>query len=217
MVRSDLVRSVARVSALALVLVLLPMGGPVAHEGNGRWVVARQAEQAQAALAEARMLQRLTNAQERAERSRRPDDGHPQRPSVAAGTATRAPAESESADPPPSGGAPAVGPVPDSCAEYGGNRATGCALLLDTGFDMDQMPCLENLWTRESNWDETAENPSSGAYGIPQALPGSKMSSHGDDWRHNPVTQIRWGLSYIDDRYGTPCGAWGFWQANHWY
>jgi hypothetical protein len=108
-------------------------------------------------------------------------------------------------------------PVPSSCNDYSGNRALGCALLLEYGFPLDQMSCLDNLWTRESGWNHLAENPSSGAYGIPQSLPGDKMAAYGDDWRTNPVTQIRWGLSYIDNRYGTPCSAWGFFQRNNWY
>lgn len=110
-----------------------------------------------------------------------------------------------------------AGPVPDSCSEYSGNRATGCTLLLEAGFGLDQMSCLDSLWNKESGWNHQAQNPSSGAYGIPQALPGDKMASHGDDWRTNPVTQIRWGLSYISDRYGTPCSAWSHSQANNWY
>lgn len=79
-----------------------------------------------------------------------------------------------------------------------------------------QWGCLESLWQRESGWRATAANPS-GAYGIPQALPGSKMASAGADWRTNPETQIRWGLGYIADRYGTPCGAWSHSQSNGWY
>lgn len=86
--------------------------------------------------------------------------------------------------------------------------------------DIDaQFTCLQTLWMNESGWNHTAENPSSGAYGIPQALPGDKMASHGSDWRTNPNTQINWGLDYIRDRYGTPCQAWQFWQVQnpHWY
>lgn len=126
------------------------------------------------------------------------------------------PAQSSGSD---SGGSPAepVGPVPESCGEYSGNRATGCTLLLEAGFSLDQMSCLDNLWNKESGWNERAENPSSGAYGIPQSLPGNKMATHGDDWRTNPATQIRWGLDYIDNRYGTPCEAWSHSQATGWY
>jgi hypothetical protein len=108
-------------------------------------------------------------------------------------------------------------PVPTSCKEYSGNRAIGCALLLDAGFKLDQMPCLEKLWTKESGWNPKAENKSSGAYGIPQALPGKKMADYGSDWRTNPVPQIKWGLNYIKNRYTNPCGAWGHWQSQGWY
>jgi len=78
-------------------------------------------------------------------------------------------------------------------------------------------PALETLWEHESNWDERADNPWSDAYGIPQALPGSKMASAGPNWQTNATTQILWGLSYIKARYGDPCGAWAFWQRNRWY
>jgi hypothetical protein len=73
------------------------------------------------------------------------------------------------------------------------------------------------MWNRESSWNVSAQNPSSGAYGIPQALPGDKMASVASDWRTNPATQIKWGLGYIKDRYGSPSAAWTFWQANGWY
>jgi hypothetical protein len=96
-------------------------------------------------------------------------------------------------------------------------RTIARALLAEFGFSADQFGCLDSLWTRESNWTVTADNPTSSAYGIPQALPGSKMSSAGADWATNPVTQIRWGLGYIEDRYGSPCSAWGHSQARGWY
>jgi hypothetical protein len=80
-----------------------------------------------------------------------------------------------------------------------------------------QWACLETLWDHESSWRWNATNSSSGAYGIPQSLPGTKMDVAGDDWKENPLTQIKWGLSYIDGRYGSPCEAWSFWQANTWY
>lgn len=76
---------------------------------------------------------------------------------------------------------------------------------------------LVKLWTRESGWSQYAHNGSSGAHGIPQALPGSKMASHGKSWRKNPETQIKWGLSYIKGRYGTPTGAWQAFQRKGWY
>lgn len=77
--------------------------------------------------------------------------------------------------------------------------------------------CLVSMWTRESGWRIHAENASSGAYGIPQALPGSKMASAGPDWKDNATTQVKWGLQYIRARYSTPCGAWSRWQAKGWY
>ncbi len=91
------------------------------------------------------------------------------------------------------------------------------ALLGDFGFSSDQFGCLDSLYMRESGWNVYADNPTSSAYGIPQSLPGSKMASAGADWATNPVTQIRWGLGYIRDRYGSPCGAWGHSQAVGWY
>ncbi|CAM5688638.1 transglycosylase SLT domain-containing protein [Streptomyces aurantiogriseus] len=80
-----------------------------------------------------------------------------------------------------------------------------------------QFQCFSNIVDHESDWRIDAVNPSSGAYGLFQALPASKYSSAGADWRTNPATQIKWGLNYMNDRYGSPCGAWSFWQANHWY
>ncbi|TAL11978.1 MAG: hypothetical protein EPN99_17185, partial [Frankiales bacterium] len=81
----------------------------------------------------------------------------------------------------------------------------------------DQFGCLDRLWQKESGWRVRATNPSSGAYGIPQALPAGKMASAGSDWRTSARTQIRWGLGYIDDRYGSPCGAWAHSRAHNWY
>ncbi|MGW4809856.1 aggregation-promoting factor C-terminal-like domain-containing protein [Kitasatospora sp. NPDC004272] len=83
--------------------------------------------------------------------------------------------------------------------------------------DDAQFQCFSEIVKRESGWDYTATNASSGAYGLVQALPGSKMATAGADWRTNPATQIKWGLSYMNSRYGSPCGAWSFWQAHHWY
>jgi hypothetical protein len=95
-------------------------------------------------------------------------------------------------------------------------RSAARALLAARGWS-GQFGCLDSLWQRESGWNYRAYNASSGAAGIPQALPGSKMASAGADWRTNPVTQIRWGLSYIASTYGTPCGAWAHSQAAGWY
>jgi len=98
----------------------------------------------------------------------------------------------------------------------GDPQAIASALLGSYGWSGDQFSCLVNLWNRESGWNVHAANPS-GAYGIPQALPGSKMSSAGADWHDSAETQIKWGLGYIQDRYGSPCGAWGHSQSYNWY
>ena len=109
-------------------------------------------------------------------------------------------------------------PDPSSIVvDPGSARALGQAMALERGYGADEFACLERLWTKESNWNVTAENKSSGAYGIPQSLPGSKMASVAADWRTNAATQITWGLNYIEGRYGTPCGAWAKSQASGWY
>ena len=89
-------------------------------------------------------------------------------------------------------------------------------MVADRGWDNSQFSCLVSLWNKESGWRTDAAN-SSGAYGIPQALPGSKMASAGPDWQHNATTQITWGLNYIAGVYGTPCSAWAHSQATNWY
>ena len=89
--------------------------------------------------------------------------------------------------------------------------------LASYGWGSDQMPYLVKLWNQESGWRWNAENASSGAYGIPQALPGDKMASVGADWKTNGATQITWGLQYIKQRYGSPQAAWAHEVANNWY
>ncbi|MFD4694870.1 lytic transglycosylase domain-containing protein [Streptomyces sp. NBC_00683] len=83
--------------------------------------------------------------------------------------------------------------------------------------DSAQYECFNKIVDHESDWDVHASNASSGAYGLVQALPGSKMASAGSDWQTNAKTQIKWGVDYMEDRYGSPCGAWDFWQSNGWY
>lgn len=94
--------------------------------------------------------------------------------------------------------------------------AIGRQMAAARGWGADQFNCLAQMWGRESGWNVHAGNPD-GAYGIPQALPGSKMASAGGDWEDNAQTQIAWGLSYIAAKYGTPCGAWSVWQSQGWY
>lgn len=101
--------------------------------------------------------------------------------------------------------------------DLGDPRDIAQSMLADYGWSQSEFSCLDSLWVKESGWDPQAANPTSSAYGIPQALPGSKMASAGADWETNPATQIEWGLGYIADRYGSPCSAWGHSQANGWY
>ncbi len=110
-----------------------------------------------------------------------------------------------------SSAAPAAG-KPDP----GTAKAIGYQAVHARGWGDDQYNCLVALWNRESGWNVYAHN-GSGAYGIPQALPGSKMASAGPNWQSDPATQIAWGLGYITGRYGTPCGAWNHSQSSGWY
>lgn len=115
------------------------------------------------------------------------------------------------------GAAPAVAARSVSRTSHGSPQATAAAMLSAYGWSPAQMPCLVELWNKESHWDAFAENAASGAYGIPQALPASKMASAGPDWRTNAATQVRWGLEYIEETYGSPCGAWSHSVATGWY
>lgn len=96
-------------------------------------------------------------------------------------------------------------------------RIAGAMMAERYGWGSGEFSCLVSLWERESSWDVHASNSSSGAYGIPQALPGVKMSAYGADWRDNAVAQIEWGLAYINQSYGNPCGAWSAFQSRGWY
>ncbi len=106
---------------------------------------------------------------------------------------------------------------PPSSVPSGSAQQIASAMLASFGWGQDQFGCLDALWGHESGWSTTASNPSTGAYGIPQALPGSKMASAGSDWQTSAATQIRWGLSYIRGLYGSPCAAWSHEQATGWY
>jgi hypothetical protein len=115
---------------------------------------------------------------------------------------------------PSSGQQPAASSAP---VASGSAQSIAKGMLASFGWSTSQFSCLEPLWAGESGWNVTASNPSSGAYGIPQALPGSKMASAGPDWQTNAATQIRWGLTYIKGTYGSPCAAWSHAQAEGWY
>jgi len=99
----------------------------------------------------------------------------------------------------------------------GKNQRIGYDLASDRGWTGRQWVCLKKLWYRESGWSKNSGSPDGGAFGIPQALPGSKMASAGSDWRTNAATQIKWGLGYISGRYGSPCSAYAHWQSHSWY
>jgi hypothetical protein len=151
---------------------------------------------------------RLKLAAQRASRNARRDFAR--RPALAPkGT----PLPSKTPTQAPGGGATTAGnPVP-----AGEAQRIAKSLLPSFGFNpATQFGCLVELWKRESGWRVNASNPS-GAYGIPQALPGSKMSSAGPSWQTNATTQIKWGLGYIKSRYNDPCGAWSAWSAKGWY
>ena len=106
---------------------------------------------------------------------------------------------------------------PPAPAPSGSAQQIAMGMLGSYGWSSSQFSCLDSLWNQESGWNVYATNPTSGAYGIPQALPGSKMASAGADWQTDAATQIRWGLSYIKSLYGSPCGAWGHEEADGWY
>ena len=129
------------------------------------------------------------------------------RPAVPRPTATATAPARPAPRPTAAATAPARSGSPQQIAE---------AMLGSFGWSSGQFACLDPLWARESGWRVTAENPS-GAYGIPQALPGSKMASAGPDWQTSAATQIEWGLGYIKGIYGSPCAAWDHEQATGWY
>ncbi len=110
--------------------------------------------------------------------------------------------------------APALSPAPVPTPSVDDARSFALARI-----GAVQFSCLDALWQHESDWDPSAENPTSGAYGIAQALPAAKMASIAKDWMSNPITQVSWGLEYIAARYGSACNAWSFWLRHypHWY
>ena len=141
---------------------------------------------------------------------------------AAAAEAAKAAAAEAAAQKSSSSGSSAPRPVYATGGAVGGTspadaQATARAMLGNYGWGDDQFGCLVSLWNKESGWNYRAYNQSSGAYGIPQALPGTKMGSAGADWQTNPATQIAWGFGYISARYGSPCGAWSHSQSYGWY
>jgi hypothetical protein len=156
-------------------------------------------------------LAKLEFRREQAERAARRAAARRAAKRAAALRAQRAAAAATPA-PSPSSQAPS-----DSAPQPSGNpQQIASAMLGSFGWSSSEFGCLVSLWNLESGWNVYASNPS-GAYGIPQALPGSKMASAGPDWQSNAATQIRWGLGYIKSLYGSPCGAWSHEQATGWY
>jgi hypothetical protein len=150
-------------------------------------------------LAAAAARQAAQQAQQAAQQKAR-QQAQQSQPSPAASTS---PAPSASSAPAP--------------APSGSPQQIAMGMLGSYGWSSSQFSCLDSLWNHESGWNVYASNASSGAYGIPQALPGSKMASAGADWQTDAATQIRWGLGYIQGTYGSPCGAWAHEQADGWY
>nr|WP_152885898.1 transglycosylase SLT domain-containing protein [Streptomyces adustus] len=107
----------------------------------------------------------------------------------------------------------AAAPAQASTTSASSAQAIAHRMIPDTA----QYNAFNKIVTHESGWNHTATNSSSGAYGLVQALPGSKMATAGSDWKTNPATQIKWGLDYMNSRYGSPAQAWDFWQTHHWY
>ncbi len=108
-------------------------------------------------------------------------------------------------------------PSPTASLSPGTPRQIAQSMLATYKWPASQFTCLDPLWRHESSWQVTALNAGTGAYGIPQAMPGSKMASAGADWKTSAKTQIKWGLQYIKGTYGSPCGAWKHWQSAGWY
>jgi hypothetical protein len=145
----------------------------------------------------------------------KPASADPQQILAAENASSSSSSSSSSSGSSSGGGTPIVSAPPPN---PGTAQAIGYQELAAFGYSQStQWGCLLDLWNRESGWVYDAENTASGAYGIPQALPGYKMSSAGADWQTNPRTQIIWGLGYIKSIYGTPCGAWDHEEADGYY
>lgn len=210
-------RGLIKIGAVAVAAVVVVGGGAVGamamtggSESKDTLASAPLADPAPSQPSEAELkaaeTERLKLAEGRASRAARKDFA--KRPVLAA-KGTPLPTKTPKKDPGP---ITAGNPVPAGEAQEIAKR-----LLPGFGFEPStQFGCLVQLWNRESGWRVNAANPS-GAYGIPQALPGSKMASAGPNWRTNPTTQIKWGLGYIKSRYKTPCGAWSAFQSQGWY
>ncbi|MFF2369359.1 hypothetical protein [Agromyces sp. NPDC058110] len=209
-VRDQADRAEAERTRLAAEAVEAAAAAEAAHEA----AQARVAEQRSALDTLYAQLASLRNRSVEVERQYRIGEQEA-RERAAREAAAAAAAEAEAAAGGGSGLTPA--PPPGVVVDTAGAQAYAAAAVARYGWDGGQYQCLYSLWMRESSWRADAYNVSSGAYGIPQSLPGSKMAAAGADWRTNAATQIEWGLSYIASRYGSPCAAWAHSEAVNWY
>jgi hypothetical protein len=189
---------------------LPPVG--VSESGLGQSLTDFEGRHAQAqASAAARAARRAAERARAAARARAARRAAQLAAERKAASATAAPS------PAPTASSPSPSPTPAPVVASGTPQQIAESLLGSYGWSSSQFSCLDDLWNAESGWNVTASNPSSGAYGIPQALPGSKMASAGPDWESDATTQIKWGLGYIKGLYGSPCAAWGHEESVGWY
>jgi hypothetical protein len=191
------------------------------RQGQAALAAYEAAQAAKRAAAEAQARQQVEAAAKAAAlaAAQAPVKAAPAVPAAPAGPAVPAPVPAPSPSPTPTPPPVVVAPsVPGGAVnDPAGAKSYASARLSAYGWGQDQFQCLAQLWTKESNWLTTATNPYSGAYGIAQALPPGKYASAGSDWLTSYRTQVEWGLGYIRDRYGSPCGAWSHSVANNWY
>ncbi|WP_131740749.1 lytic transglycosylase domain-containing protein [Actinomadura roseirufa] len=219
-------RNGLRIAAVAAGAVVVVGGGAVAAmaltggSGGGKTTVAAEKPVADPTEAVPQVdpkvmeAQRRKQALDRASRAVREDDGKgPTLLPKGSPIPTKKPDDKPSPGTSSSPGGPTGDPVPAGAAQQIAKRLLGGYGFSGSG----EFGCLVNLWNKESHWNTHAANPTSGAYGIPQALPGSKMASAGSDWQNSASTQIKWGLGYIKSRYKTPCAAWQHSQSVGWY
>jgi len=178
------------------------IAGPIAEtateQGSATWV--QRAYQVRLAAVQDAIAQRKAAAKAAAARAAQSQSAQSQA------------AQSQSARGQAAAQSPAV-----TTAASGSPQQIAQAMLGSFGWSSSQFSCLDPLWAHESGWSVSAYNAGSGAFGIPQALPGSRMASAGPDWQTNAATQIKWGLDYIKGTYGSPCGAWSHEEATGWY
>jgi len=178
------------------------IAGPIAEtateQGSATWV--QRAYQVRLAAVQDAIAQRKAAAKAAATRAAQSQSAQSQA------------AQSQSARGQAAAQSPAV-----TTAASGSPQQIAQAMLGSFGWSSSQFSCLDPLWAHESGWSVSAYNAGSGAFGIPQALPGSRMASAGPDWQTNAATQVKWGLDYIKGTYGSPCGAWSHEEATGWY